>query len=184
LTDITATGSQTLCDYVHIDTTQSRLLYNSGGFPTWSSGFMAQIQDGKLVYLAGRPYRLDFTQLRANMALILDSLLNYTGIYMGVDEVDAVAPTEYQLSQNYPNPFNPNTTIKFGLSHKADVKLEIFDVLGRKIRNLVNESMKVGYYTVDWDGKNNAGDRVASGIYFYKLQAGDFISIKKMTIIR
>ena len=88
-------------------------------------------------------------------------------------------PKEYSLHQNYPNPFNPSTTIKFDLPNDGLVQLEIFDILGRRITTLVNEYKNAGSYEQQFDASN-----LASGVYVYKLQAGDFVSSKKMILLK
>jgi hypothetical protein len=88
-------------------------------------------------------------------------------------------PMEYSLSQNYPNPFNPSTTIKFELPKPARVRLSVYDILGREVSVLVNEKRDAGVHEVKFDA---AG--LASGVYFYMLQAGDFIQTRKMFLIR
>jgi len=98
-----------------------------------------------------------------------------------------ILPTKFALSQNYPNPFNPTTTIKMSVPFFANgenVKLDVFDVLGRKVKNLLNKAVKSGELEVTWRGKNSLGKQVASGIYFYRVSAGDFIASKKMILIR
>jgi hypothetical protein len=89
-----------------------------------------------------------------------------------------------RLEQNFPNPFNPNTTIAFSLQSAADVSLTIYDVAGRRVRELVNEKRNAGAYRSDWNGRNDSGQPVASGVYFYKLVAGTFTDTKKMTILK
>ncbi|MCK4404402.1 MAG: SBBP repeat-containing protein [candidate division Zixibacteria bacterium] len=93
-------------------------------------------------------------------------------------------PSEFDLSQNYPNPFNPTTKIEFTLSKSGFVTLQIYDVLGRKVRTLVSEDLSSGYKSVLWDGKNNDGKDVASGAYFYQLKVGDFSEPKKMLLLK
>jgi hypothetical protein len=93
-------------------------------------------------------------------------------------------PSEFGLSQNYPNPFNPTTKIEFTLAKSGYVTLQIYDVLGRKVRTLVSEQLSSGYKSVIWDGKNDDGKDVASGVYFYRLKAGGFSETKKMVIIK
>jgi hypothetical protein len=97
---------------------------------------------------------------------------------------DRERPSEFNLSQNYPNPFNPTTKIEFTLTKSGFVSLEIYDVLGRKVRTLVSEKLSAGYKSVIWDGKNDAGDEVASGVYFYQLKVGDFSEPKKMLLLK
>jgi uncharacterized delta-60 repeat protein len=93
-------------------------------------------------------------------------------------------PSEFDLSQNYPNPFNPSTKIEFTLAKSDFVTLQIYDVLGRKVRILVSEELSSGYKSVIWDGKNDDGKDVASGVYFYQLKVGDFSEPKKMLLLK
>jgi hypothetical protein len=90
----------------------------------------------------------------------------------------------FTLSQNYPNPFNPVTTIAFYLPHSGDIQLEIYDLMGQKIRTLAAESIIAGSHQVEWDGRDNAGKNVASGIYVYRLKGGNFIQSRKMLLLR
>lgn len=93
-------------------------------------------------------------------------------------------PIASYLSQNYPNPFNPVTMIRFGIEARGDVHLRIYDPAGRLMRTLVDEPREAGHYTEEWDGRDNAGRAVASGVYFYKLEAGRFEETKKMVLLR
>ena len=97
---------------------------------------------------------------------------------------DGEKPSEFQLSQNYPNPFNPNTKIDFTLTKSGFVTLRIYDTLGRKVRTLVSQELSSGYKSVIWDGKNEDGKEVASGVYFYQLKVGDFSEPKKMLLLK
>ncbi|KAA0230176.1 T9SS C-terminal target domain-containing protein [candidate division KSB1 bacterium] len=92
--------------------------------------------------------------------------------------------TDYRLEQNYPNPFNPETEIRFALPEASQVVVSIFNVLGEKIRTLVNASYEAGYHSVLWDGKDEYGDPVTSGVYLYQLRAGEFSQVRKMSLIR
>jgi len=96
----------------------------------------------------------------------------------------ALLADNFQLGQNYPNPFNPTTTIDFTITKKEPVKLSVFDILGHEVKTLVNQSLAPGRHSVTWDGRNESGEIVASGIYFYRFEAGDFIDVKKMTFIQ
>ena len=80
-------------------------------------------------------------------------------------------PGEFVLFQNYPNPFNPSTTIRFDIPKSSHVTLEIYNTLGRKIRTLVNETKPVGEYTIQWDGKDDAGVETATGVYIMRMVA-------------
>jgi Zn-dependent metalloprotease len=93
-------------------------------------------------------------------------------------------PVQTGLSQNYPNPFNMRTEIKFEVAAEQNVAIDVFDVMGRKVVNLVDEKLRAGSYQVKWDGHNSAGLEVASGVYFYKLNVGDKSQIRSMTLIK
>jgi len=99
------------------------------------------------------------------------------------DDNDAL-PLATSLKGNYPNPFNPSTTIEFYLMESAYVTLDVYNVMGQKVTALINSRMEAGYHSVAWDGKDNGGNSVASGAYFYKLSADDYSSVKKMLLIK
>jgi hypothetical protein len=100
------------------------------------------------------------------------------------DESHVQLPTEFDLRQNYPNPFNPQTMIEYALPKSAHVTIEIYNLLGQKVNVLVDEDQRAGRYQVDWDGKDKDGGELASGIYFYRIQAGDFVKCKKMIMLK
>ncbi len=99
--------------------------------------------------------------------------------YSSIIEADAGLPKTFELSQNYPNPFNPSTVISYQLPLASDVKLEIYDMLGRNVATLVNERQEAGLYTYTLNATN-----FSSGIYFYRLQAGRFTATKKMMLVK
>jgi len=103
---------------------------------------------------------------------------------VGIEENPSNLPTEFSLSQNYPNPFNPTTEIKFALPTNSHVKLDIFNVMGQKVKSLVNGDMEAGYRSIIWNGTDETGANVASGTYFYVLKAGDKTFTKKMTMLK
>ena len=88
-------------------------------------------------------------------------------------------PKAYSLSQNYPNPFNPSTKIDFTLPKSGNVSLIVYDILGREITTLVNGNMNAGYYTINFNAS-----KLASGVYFYRIKAGDFINVKKLLLLK
>jgi len=93
-------------------------------------------------------------------------------------------PEEFSVSQNYPNPFNPYTQINYSLPTDCRVTLSIYNILGQKVRVLVDEYQSAGYKTVNWDGKDGEGRGLATGIYFYRIQAGDFTRTNKMVLMK
>ncbi len=119
----------------------------------------------------------------------LGSTMRYASIKIDFGDVSAddptVTPAVAQLSQNYPNPFNPSTTIAYNLQEAGKVSIEIFNTKGQNIRTLINENVTAGDHTVEWNGKDNNGNSVASGIYFYKMRSdGRYTSTKKMILLK
>lgn len=104
---------------------------------------------------------------------------------VGVEELpQGTPPTSFALSQNYPNPFNPETRIEFSLPQNSFVTIDIFDILGKRIRRLVREWLSAGYKVVTWDGRNDDNQPVSSGVYIYRIVAGGFTESKKMVLLK
>ena len=93
-------------------------------------------------------------------------------------------PQQFLLHQNYPNPFNAETTIKYELPQKGNVSLRIYDLKGRLVKRLVNKEHTAGYHKLIWDGLDNHGQLVASGLYLYRIQAGEFQDMRKLIFIK
>ncbi len=107
------------------------------------------------------------------------------GLYAVIYDVERVAiPDKFALRQNYPNPFNPATTIRFDLPEVSKTRLDIFNILGQRVATLINNKLEAGYHSVLWNGRDNFGNNVASGLYFYKIQSGKFIKSRKMILLR
>ncbi len=110
---------------------------------------------------------------------------------IGVEGVgpNPAIPSSFELYQNRPNPFNPATTIDFYINGSGDggfdlVKLEIFNILGQSVRTLINESLYPGQHSIIWDGKNENGSQMASGVYLYRLKIGDTSKARKMMLLK
>ena len=116
-------------------------------------------------------------------ALPVTSILVIRTMVTGLGDLNAL-PTTYEVSQNYPNPFNPSTTIKYQLPEISNVKLVIYNVLGQKVRTLLSDRIEAGYHSVVWDGRNDEGRAVASGIYIYKFEAGNFNRTMKLMMLK
>lgn len=101
-----------------------------------------------------------------------------------VDDVESSVPATFLLDQNYPNPFNPTTVIKYEVPRSSHVAIDVFDVLGRQIRHLVDEDEHYGLHSVTWDGRDEFGSAVASGVYFYRLKTADRVETKKMLLLK
>ena len=142
---------------------------NTGGWTNWQT-----IEKKNIFLPAGKhTFKLRFFFGGFNF-----NYMEITSNITGLNESNSLQ-NEYKLFQNYPNPFNPNTKIKFNLLENSNVSLEIYNVLGQKIAELINETLSAGLHEVEFNSKE-----FASGLYFYKLRANDFISIKNMLLIK
>ena len=121
-----------------------------------------QILDGILVDLAGN----------------VDQMHN-----IEIGRLDPI-PEDFALAQNMPNPFNPATTISYEVPEAGAVKLIVYNLLGQQVRTLVNETIEAGFYTIAWDGADEFGRQVASGIYIYKMDSGSFSATKRMMFLK
>jgi hypothetical protein len=120
----------------------------------------------------------DTLYLRNNSATPLVKIrLSGNGTLTGVEKLGIEIPTVFSISQNYPNPFNPSTIISYAVPRSANVSLRVFNTLGQEVASLVNELKEAGYHRVTWNAN------VPSGIYFYRLQAGEFTETKKMILL-
>lgn len=99
-------------------------------------------------------------------------------------QIHGLQPTTPHLAPNYPNPFNAQTTIPYSLSEQTQARLEIFNMMGQRVRTLVDEEQQPGSYLALWDGRSNTGGELASGVYFYRLQAGTFDQMRRMTLLK
>ena len=138
--------------------------------PTARGYLSSSTVDGKIYAIGGRHGSVTVATVEE-----YDPSSDLTSVE-GVSEATAV-PSGFALSQNYPNPFNPSTTIKFYLPKSAFVTLKIFDILGKEITTLVNEKKSSGEYTINWNAEG-----LSSGIYLYKLKAGEFVETRKLVL--
>ncbi len=142
----------------------------------------------------GESWNMDPWSFNLNRIRVISDTLAYAvgrGVYkfsrdsiVGINSVNNIVPERYILYQNYPNPFNPVTKIKFDIPSNvkrqtSNVKLIVYDVVGKEVQILVNQKLSPGSYDVEFDGSN-----FSSGIYFYKLEAGNFIETKRMVLIK
>jgi len=129
---------------------------------------------GQNIYVAFREKAMD--NLTNGDAISLD-LVDFSGTVIGV--TNNQTPVAYDLSQNYPNPFNPATTIDFSIKKKGLVTLKVYDILGKKVATLVNDLKVAGSYSVNFNGEN-----LSSGVYTYRLEVNDFVSVKRMLLVK
>lgn len=126
-------------------------------------------------------YYNDYSTGRPEVKVVRPEL-NFASIaYSGGGEA---VPTEYALNQNWPNPFNPETTVSFALPEAGEVEVTVFNVLGQQVKTLASGHHEAGTYEVIWDGADESGSKVASGIYFYRAKINDFAKTRKMVLLK
>ena len=145
------------------------------GSHNWSSSAETQNDENELIIhsqLIANLYLQEFKQRYVDAG-------GTDGIVLSVKPSAVATPTSYELQQNYPNPFNPSTHIQFSIVDARTVTLKIYDILGREVATLVNERMNPGVYTVTWNAS-----RLSSGIYFARIEAGDFTAVRKIVLMK
>jgi len=128
-------------------------------------------------------FRLNIDEAANGWGWVIQNIVIQPGA-VSVESNDAI-PEVFSLSQNYPNPFNPTTQIAYALPQTVEVNLQIFNVLGQKVRALLqNKQQTAGVYAIEWDGKDDLGKDVSSGVYIYRIDAGDFVKSHKMMLLK
>jgi len=122
--------------------------------------------------------------LQLGSGLLLSSEYDQQFVNWGGLLLDWILPQTPGLDQNYPNPFNPTTSIPLALSQRTQVRLAIFNVLGQRVRTLVDRTMEAGYHTMKWNGRDEAGRQAGAGTYFYLLETDSFRQTRKMTLVK
>jgi len=175
--DFTGTADSYDLDFYYLDTdvpagldeTQFHAWYLDHSVPQW-------------VDMGGTPDAVNNIVSGVSTTHLSEWTLGPPGV-TAVEEGNQI-PRVFFLNQNAPNPFRGRTTIAFGLPKAADVSLVVYNAAGQKVRTLVSGHKEAGTYTVTWDGRNDAGQPVAAGAYFYKFQAGEYQSLKKMLLLK
>jgi len=127
---------------------------------------------------------IDFA-VTASGSSIVSVFMNRTSLLLDVDdEGEGMLPVNFRLSQNYPNPFNPATSISYTLPRKSNVELTIYNVIGQTVRTLIKNDEVAGNHTVTWDGCDNKGNSLSSGLYLYRLKTDDGTQTKKMSLLK
>jgi hypothetical protein len=122
----------------------------------------------------------DTQEASDHLPLVFDMVINSE---LGVRDGSNL-PSSIKVYPNYPNPFNPKTTIEYAIPLESNVRLKIFDILGRKVLTLLDEFQKPGYKSILWDGKDSFGNSVSAGMYFYVLEVGRKKEIMKMVLLK
>lgn len=149
------------------------------------------LQDTSLVFIGefGHTYHF-FTVATDNAGNVepmkseAEATITLDSTFTSVTDAASNLPRQFALHQNYPNPFNPNTKIRYDLPKPAKVELAIFNLLGQKVRTLVDEEQIAGFHSIRWDSRNDQGAPVASGVYLYRIRTSEFAQTKKMLLLR
>ena len=141
--------------------------------------------DGALVEFT---FKTTQTPLASDFQILDGVMVDLAGGIDAITNIDIGSlkpmPRDYSLEQNVPNPFNPSTTIEYRLPEAGDVQLVIYNLLGQEVRTLVRESMDAGFHSVVWDGTDEFGKQVASGIYIYRMSVADFTKVQRMMLLK
>jgi len=195
LDTITVTGNQSWNAIFETTLTgsESELLFTetasfttSRGIGVWkkpSKGGAYRENGGQLIFLSGRPYRYDSFDLRKNIEYMLENFFDESENPV-IDTTNIGDLTSFNLYQNYPNPFNPRTTIVYDVVEETKVELNVYNILGQKVNTLINEVQSFGRKSIIWDGTNNSGKSVSSGVYIYSIKIGNWVKSKKMILLR
>ncbi len=141
--------------------------------------------DGQLARLRFEVLREDALHtLQLGGGTLLSTLYDQQSVRWGSSLLDWILPQVPDLAQNFPNPFNPSTSIPLALPQRTQVRLAVFNVLGQKVRTLIDGPMEAGHHTMVWNGRDEAGQQAAAGTYFYLLEADQFRQTRKMTLVK
>ena len=113
--------------------------------------------------------------------LTINLEINVEGGLLGIDET---LPFVYSLQQNYPNPSHPTRTLQFSVLDRSKTELKVFDIMGREVITLVNQTLEPGYHQIIWNGRNGFGQSIASGMYFTVMKSENFNAVKKMILLK
>jgi len=111
-------------------------------------------------------------------------VITRTPVVVGVDSKEVATPQQFALSRNFPNPFNPSTTLSYSLAHETEVSIVVYDILGKKIQTLVEGKQKAGSYTIHWNGTDESGASVPSGVYLCKMVTPEYTQVHKMVLMK
>jgi hypothetical protein len=161
-------------DHNEADGKAKGVVYNLGGLTFGPS-------TGEFVTLN---FRLRYGDFRPRDVNFREFIIVNRGAGLIPSEIQGELPSQYCLNQNYPNPFNSSTRISFDLYEDAQVELSIYDLLGRRVSTLVDQFLTAGSHNVTWNGRSDNGQNMASGVYFYRLEAGSFSQTKRMLLMK
>jgi hypothetical protein len=181
-----------------VDTHRVKFQPSDGGFPftfTWNISDIVAMCDSAILQdefggflVKARMHVVNTVQV-TNPAFNSLLLIRYGQLTLSVDPIGDAIPTRFALDQNYPNPFNPSTTIQFSVPRLSQTDVAVFDILGRRVATLVSEQLSPHVYNVKWEGKNDAGVAVSSGMYLLRMSAIDesganFTAMRKLVLMK
>ncbi|HMY35662.1 MAG TPA: T9SS type A sorting domain-containing protein [bacterium] len=181
----TSIPSQIALAFTEYEITALSGLKKRQNFTNSAIGLYAQIGDERILLAKGGDYT-NSVVLEKSVQDKLISLLSTCGLTIAAfynPDFEGI-PTEFALSQNYPNPFNPRTTIRYDVAKAGKVVIKVYNMLGQEVATLINAQRDPGRYSIQWDGRNNAGSVVASGVYLYRMQVGDVVRSKRMLFLK
>ncbi|MDH4158090.1 MAG: fibronectin type III domain-containing protein [candidate division Zixibacteria bacterium] len=151
----------------------------AGGFQ--QTAVLSELQPGEIYYVAVRSYD-DF--FNPSPISNVDTAIAYYRFALGIDDPDNNLPNAFDLSQNFPNPFNPSTEISYSVPRTSHVTLSVYNIQGQLTTTLVDATQPAGNYSIAWTGDDTSGRKVASGVYFYRMQADGFSDSRKMVLLK
>ncbi|SVD63787.1 uncharacterized protein METZ01_LOCUS416641, partial [marine metagenome] len=152
-----------------------RSLSQDRGFQRITAGVVSGTETG---------YTFTDYDVRVNMVYYYMLEAETTSDTFGPITIKVSPPDDFTLDQNFPNPFNPSTTIRYEIPKQTKVILKVYNLLGQEVKTLVNATQQAGFHTIIWTGLNGAGNAVSSGLYFYRLETGEFSRAKKMLLLK
>ncbi len=181
LVNMNAVGDNSRNQFVMLDSTSLAIpIFDYDTSNSFIAGFRIKKEnEGAFIYIAGRPYRFDNNASYQNYNYIIDKWMNFILTSVEQNGKSSTSPGSYSLSQNYPNPFNPSTVIEYNIKEPGLVRLTLYDMLGRKVKTLVNRNQSAGSYRVNVTASN-----LASGVYIYRLESNNFVQSRKMILIK
>ncbi len=166
---------------------EAHRVFNYGESQTHGGAIRFENENYKVVYFSFGFEAVDRAGDGVNRAELMDRILAYLDLTLAVEEEPAVVdiPDKFHFEQNYPNPFNPSTVLTFNLPVATQVSLKIYDVSGKLVRTLLDGNKEAGYHSITWTGKNDRGQAMSSGMYFYKLESKmGFREVKSMILLK
>lgn len=181
LSDIALTKNQVFINAFETELTSetSTLLYQSSeGFDSpRGTGVLSEPEDkGKFVFIAAKPYQFEYNDLSTNIEYIINNLVQDPTTDVNDNEEIVY---EYELKSLYPNPFNPSTTIEFSIPDAGTVSISVYNIIGQKVGEIVNENLNAGYHKVEWNAAN-----LSSGVYLIRMNSGSFNSVQKAVLLK